>query len=452
MNVIYIDKKKELEEKTELKAQCKMCKEYFSIDVLKMNKCPECLRIYREWVNGRQKTPEEKIKYKGIRAHYSIPSYKKIYSVYQYDSYKYNEIWRKIQVLACTYDKQIYYNTNPYRVLELCYIRDNEGKRIHLKDEQHTYRYKALHRINALIAEALINVRNIPNTKEALYKLYKETGIIYYQDDFEPTADLEVLVLEPLRTRLTVASRLLRLLYVEDLSINQAVKIATNLSQKLPRDKLKKVWGIIKFNKIAKQTHPKKNNNKSNRIVSEKEHEITQNRLEKISKGYLIEQARQELYKNVKSDIKKGLRPCEIYKKYPISDGTYYRLKKEVEIESKQNKPRTKQEIQEKLGEIMGIEHFYRLKTLGKITTAIAKELRERYNLLICNDVINYLYKRTGIRYFKQEKTAEITAIYREAIKYRLEVHIALLRLLREGYEVEEIKDLIEWQYKISEV
>ena len=46
----------------------------------------------------------------------------------------------------------------------------------------------------------------------------------------------------------------------------------------------------------------------------------------------------------------------------------------------------------------------------------------------------------------------EITSIYREAVKYRLEVHIALLRLLREGLELEEIIDLIEWQYKISEV
>ena len=90
----------------------------------------------------------------------------------------------------------------------------------------------------------------------------------------------------------------------------------------------------------------------------------------------------------------------------------------------------------------MQIEHYYRLKTLGKITTAIAQELTEKYNLLICDDVINYLYKRTGIRYFKREKMAEITSIYREVIKYRLEVHIALLRLLREGLELEEIIDL----------
>ena len=178
----------------------------------------------------------------------------------------------------------------------------------------------------------------------------------------------------------------------------------------------------------------------------------TKEKPKKISKGYLIEQARQKLYARIKRDIVKGLRPCEIYKKYPISDGTYYRLKKELETEMKLNEPRTKQEIQEKLGELMGIEHYYRLKTLGKITTAIAQELTEKYNLLICDDVINYLYKRTGIRYFKREKMAEITSIYREAVKYRLEVHIALLRLLREGLELEEIIDLIEWQYKTSEV
>ena len=466
--------------------QCKMCKGIFPASKIKMNKCPECLTIYNEWKNGRAKTAEEREKYKGIRAHYNIPSYKKIYSVYQYDQEKFNKIWGRIQKLSFKYGRHIYDNTNPYRVLKLCYVRDEQGGLVHLKDEKHIYRYKALHRINELIANTLREKHNIQTTREALTDLYKETGIIYYNDDIEPTADLETLTLKPLYIRLKVAIRLLRLLNCDDISIKEAVAYASNITRNIPREKIKSIWGVVKFKKTVKHKPPKEETKKDKPeepqpikeakeliievkepiietkepikepIIEVKEPIIevkeTKEKPKKISKGYLIEKARQKRYARIKRDIVKGLRPCEIYKKHSITDGTYYRLKKELETEMKQNEPRTKQEIQEKLGEIMGIEHYYRLKTLGKITTAIAQELTEKYNLLICDDVINYLYKRTGIRYFKREKMAEITSIYREAVKYRLEVHIALLRLLREGLELEEIIDLIEWQYKISEV
>lgn len=415
--------------------QCTMCKGFFPASEIKRHKCPECLTIYNEWKNGRAKTEEEREKYKGIRAHYNIPSYKKIYTVYQYDQEKFNKIWGRIQELSFKYGRHIYDNTNPYRVLKLCYVRDDLGGLVHLKDEKHIYRYKALHRINELIANTLREKHNIQTTREALIDLYKETGIIYYNDDIEPSADLEALTLKPLYIRLKVAIRLLRLLNCDDMSIKEAVAYASNITRNIPREKIKSVWGVI--------TYKYKPQAKSKPIVNE----------QKVAeKGQKIEEIRKELHKSIKNDIIKGLRPCDINKKYSISDSTYRKLKKELETEMKQNEPRTKQEIQEKLGELMGIEHYYRLKTLGKITTAIAQELTEKYNLLICDDVINYLYKRTGIRYFKREKMAEITSIYREAVKYRLEVHIALLRLLREGLELEEIIDLIEWQYKISEV
>lgn len=455
--------------------QCTMCKGFFPASEIKRHKCPECLTIYNEWKNGRAKTEEEREKYKGIRAHYNIPSYKKIYTVYQYDQEKFNKIWGRIQELSFKYGRHIYDNTNPYRVLKLCYVRDDLGGLVHLKDEKHIYRYKALHRINELIANTLREKHNIQTTREALIDLYKETGIIYYNDDIEPSADLEALTLKPLYIRLKVAIRLLRLLNCDDISIKEAVAYASNITRNIPREKIKSIWGVVKFKKTVKHKPPKEEMKKDKPeepqpikeakepiievkepIIETKEPIIevkeTKEKPKKINKGYLIEKARQKRYARIKRDIVKGLRPCEIYKKHSITDGTYYRLKKELETEMKQNEPRTKQEIQEKLGEIMGIEHYYRLKTLGKITTAIAQELTEKYNLLICDDVINYLYKRTGIRYFKQEKLAEITAIYREAVKYRLEVHIALLRLLREGLELEEIIDLIEWQYKISEV
>ena len=248
MNVLSIDKEQEKRETQEVKqAQCKMCKGFFPIGLVKQNKCPECTRIYNEWQNGRKKTPEEKKKFKDIRARYNIPYTKKVYSVYQYDKKKYNGIWARLQELSFKYDKNIHYNTNPYRVLDLCYVRDNEGRRVHLKDEKHAYRYKALHRINALIAEALNNVRNVPNTKEALYSLYKDTGLIYYPDEVEPQADLNALVLQPLRIRLKVASRLLRLLYYDELSIKEAVCYALDLNRKLPREKLKPIYGVIKW-------------------------------------------------------------------------------------------------------------------------------------------------------------------------------------------------------------
>ena len=226
---------KGINEQSSLKL-CSMCKDYFPESMLKHNKCPKCTELFLEWKNGRPKTAEEKKKYKGIRAHYDIPIYKKVYSVYQYDQQKYTGIWRKIQKLSIKYGKHIYDRVNPYRVLELCYIK-KEGKLVHLKDERHIFRYPALHKICAKIANTLTEKHHLEMDETTIEYLKRKTGIVYYADEKEPTAEFEKAITMPLRERIRVAIRLLRLLNIDQISIESATLMASNLDKKLPKNK-----------------------------------------------------------------------------------------------------------------------------------------------------------------------------------------------------------------------
>ena len=78
------------------------------------------------------------------RVRHSIPTYKKVYTVYQYNRKKYSEIFKKARALAYKYGRHIFDNVSPYRVLNLCYIRDKNGKLQHIGDEKHIYRIRTL--------------------------------------------------------------------------------------------------------------------------------------------------------------------------------------------------------------------------------------------------------------------------------------------------------------------
>ena len=60
------------------------------------------------------------------RIRHLIPSYKKVYTVYQYDRVKFARIFKKIQSLSYKYGRHIFDKTNPYKVLQLCYLRDEK--------------------------------------------------------------------------------------------------------------------------------------------------------------------------------------------------------------------------------------------------------------------------------------------------------------------------------------
>ena len=399
MYVLSIDKEQEKRGKKEVKqAQCKMCKEFFPSDLIAHNKCPECTRIFNEWINGREKTPEEKEKFKDIRVHYKIPAYKRVYSVYQYDQKKYSDIWKKIQKLAIKYGEHIHKNTSPYRVLELCYIKNKEGKLEHLKDEKHIFRYSALHKICALVAKTLTEKHGLVMDETTIEYLKRKTGIIYYNDETEPMAEYEKAQLMPLRERVIVAIRLYRLLNIDEFTIEKASSLAPQIDVKFSkktgkllepenitqntktkgqiekpfkdwerikelyiacydikklaqrfdipvttlREKIvKENWGKIQpvENFIERET-PKCNNN----ITAPKINEINE-----TPKGDCMDEEKEHINETstqpedlerikrhnlIKEDIVNGLQRCKIMEKYNISDTTYYKLKNELEEES----------------------------------------------------------------------------------------------------------------------
>lgn len=94
--------------------------------------------------------------------------------------------------------------------------------------------------------------------------------------------------------------------------------------------------------------------------------------------------------------------------------------------------------------------HIYRYKALEGVLTQLAQVIKEKYNLLLRSDVLSYLYVRTGIALYNddaEERQAEYMPASRKDIATRLKANITLLRLLREGLEVEEatkeLKELI---------
>jgi len=207
----------------EVKKTCSMCKQLFPARELKNNKCPECQRIMKEWQNGREKTPEEKIKFKKIRVHYTIPAYKRIYSVYQYDQLKYNEIFKKVQKLAFKYGKKIFDNVNSYDVLKQCYVLDN-GVKQHLGDEKHIYRYGTLEKVLSELAQTLLHKHKLQNTPDVMQYLFKRTNIAFYDND-TPQAEFMPTFRLPINWRLKVNILLLKLLKEDGLEIEEATDL-----------------------------------------------------------------------------------------------------------------------------------------------------------------------------------------------------------------------------------
>jgi hypothetical protein len=154
------------------------------------------------------------------RVRYSIPNYKKVYSVYQYDVPEYKKIFKKIHNLAMKYDADIFNRTSAYMVLERCYLRDEQGNKNHLGDARHIFRYKVLQAICKEIADyILIAYEIIPETLEYLYNrthLYLAYTPEYSQAELIETCNL------PIKERLQIHIALLRRLH-NGAEIEQAI-------------------------------------------------------------------------------------------------------------------------------------------------------------------------------------------------------------------------------------
>ena len=163
------------------------------------------------------------VKKKRIR--YKIPCYKKVYSVYQYDAVKYHRIYKKIQQLAIKYDENIFYRVNPYRVLNLCYLRDENNQLQELGDERHIFRYKTLDKVLREIADYLLIAYELEPSKEVLKYLFQKTHIIVYLRNGYNQAELYKTLDKSLKIRLKVHIKLLGYLQ-QGMEIEDAAKLA----------------------------------------------------------------------------------------------------------------------------------------------------------------------------------------------------------------------------------
>jgi hypothetical protein len=199
----------EMVERKKKTVKCRLCKGEFFEGELTAGKCPQCAKLWSEWQNGRKKTPEEIERYGSGRVHYVIPSYKRVYSVYQFDWEKYASIYKKIQTLSFKYGKHIFDKTNPYKVLERCYIEEN-GEKVELGDQKHIFRLKTLQNLYTLIAIELKEHYNLLMSDDVLNYLFKRTKIRFYP--FENQAELLSPEKQTIKTRLLIHIQLLRLL------------------------------------------------------------------------------------------------------------------------------------------------------------------------------------------------------------------------------------------------
>ena len=196
-------------------------------------KCKECNKVlpYSAFTIGNN-TCDNCIKSGNVtkRIRYQIPYYKKVYTVYQYRRNTYSKIFKQIQALALKYDHNIFYRTSAYRVLDLCYKLDSNGKRQHLGDEKHIFRYPALESVLNMIADCLLRKYQLLPRADVLHYLFKRTGIIIYNDNEEMQAELYQTIRKPIGMRLKANIMLLKCLHA-GMEIEDA---ASNVKKKYP--------------------------------------------------------------------------------------------------------------------------------------------------------------------------------------------------------------------------
>ena len=128
------------------------------------------------------------------------PTYKKVYSVYAYDRVKYMAIWARIKKLAERFNNiEIFNRVSPYRVLKLCYIKEN-GKIKSNGDVKHVFRLGVLQRIYSVL----------------YYKLYKYSPdlMTFYDDEYQ--AEIEGTQEWKIKDKVKIHIKLLKMLKSND--------------------------------------------------------------------------------------------------------------------------------------------------------------------------------------------------------------------------------------------
>ena len=175
--------------------------------------------MFEDW-----ERPEEKEKIIiPLRERYDIPTYLKFYTIYQYDRNKFQKLLKvwlqtdegKERTLETLKAKQ-------NEILELCYLKDEQGNKLRDSDEKHIFRYKTLVKICELLYYQVnpdifctyyeqdgLRVYKDIYTKED----YEYQGKIYKGQQFE-NVGASVLNTEelPIKYRVIIHIRLLRLL------------------------------------------------------------------------------------------------------------------------------------------------------------------------------------------------------------------------------------------------
>lgn len=106
------------------------------------------LKLNLEFSEVEYKRLPRKLKKKKKRIRYKIPTYIKFYSIYQYDRLLFRELMNKW--LASKEGKNRTLKSlreTQNRILDVCYVRDEEGKPLRDCDEKHIYRYATLQKI-----------------------------------------------------------------------------------------------------------------------------------------------------------------------------------------------------------------------------------------------------------------------------------------------------------------
>jgi hypothetical protein len=134
------------------------------------------------------------------RIRYAVPTYIKFYSLYQYDRLLFTKLMKEwLQTpegINRTYQDLI---NKQNEILEKCYKRDKDGKKLKDSDEPHIYRIQTLHKIYSQLYGYM----------RFLHK--GEAEIIMYYDEEEAKLNINDLKM-PIKKRVIIHLRLLWLL------------------------------------------------------------------------------------------------------------------------------------------------------------------------------------------------------------------------------------------------
>lgn len=150
------------------------------------------------------------------RKRYRVPTFVNFYTLYQYDRDKYRLLIR--EWLKTDEGKNRTYETlksKHNQILEMCYIRDENGNKQKDCDIKHIYRYHTLHKIY----NEIYNCVKYEFFRNGKIKLIE--GLMYSVD--EEQAELLNTWRLPLKTRIKLHIRLLRLLR-NKIPVQEAVK------------------------------------------------------------------------------------------------------------------------------------------------------------------------------------------------------------------------------------